>query len=58
MNPMAAAMSIIPSMAMLTTPERSHHSPAMAPRAMGVPRRSDSTSSWMMLVLAGVGQCE
>ena len=47
---MPAALSIIPSMPMLTTPERSHHRPAMAPRAMGVPSRSDSTSSWMMLV--------
>ncbi len=40
----------MPSMAMLTTPERSDHSPAMAPRAIGVPRRSDSTISWTTLV--------
>ena len=29
-------------MPMFTTPDRSHHSPAMAPSATGVPSRSDS----------------
>ena len=47
---MQADVSIMPSMPMLTTPARSHHKPAMAPSATGVPSRSDSTRSCMTLV--------
>jgi hypothetical protein len=36
MNPTNAAVSIIPSMPMLTTPLRSHITPHSAPRAIGV----------------------
>ena len=50
MKPVPAEASIIPSIPMLTTPARSHQRPAIAPRATGVPRRSDSTSSCMTLV--------
>ena len=54
MNPVAAEASIVPSMPMLTTPERSHHRPHMAPSAMGVLKRSDSTRSWVRLVSGAV----
>ena len=53
---MPADVSIIPSMPMLTTPERSHQRPAMAPSAIGVPSRSDSTSSCITLVSRGCRQ--
>ena len=49
-KPTPAAASIMPSIAMLTTPDRSAHRPAIAPSAIGVPRRSDSTISWMTFV--------
>ena len=47
---MHADVSIMPSMPMFTTPDRSHQSPAMAPSAIGVLRRSDSTSSCITFV--------
>ncbi len=54
MNPVAAEASIVPSMPMLTTPERSHHKPHMAPSAIGVLERNDSTRSWVRLVSGAV----
>ena len=41
-DPIIAAMSIMPSMAILTTPERSLNNPAYAPRAMGVAVANDN----------------
>ena len=49
-NPVAAENSIIPSMPMFTTPERSHQRPAIAPSAIGVPRASDWTRSCITFV--------
>ena len=49
-NPVAAAKSIIPSMPMFTTPERSHHRPAIAPSAIGVPSANDCTKSCITFV--------
>ena len=46
---MAAENSIIPSMPMFTTPERSHQRPAIAPSAIGVPgaaTRRGAASRW------------
>ncbi|OLE77617.1 MAG: hypothetical protein AUG02_01445 [Chloroflexi bacterium 13_1_20CM_2_70_9] len=49
--PKNAAMSMMPSMPMFTTPERSHTTPQSAPRASGVARarmigsRSGSTTN-------------
>ena len=50
-KPKQAAKSIMPSMAMLTTPARSHQMPAMAPMASGVARRRLSATMVVMLVL-------
>ena len=40
----------MPSMPMLTMPERSHHSPVIAPSAIGVASSSDSSNRLVTLV--------
>ena len=49
-SPCPRTSSIMPSMPMFTTPDRSHHRPAMAPSAIGVLSRRDSTRSCITLV--------
>ena len=41
-----AAVSIIPSMPMLTTPERSHMKPHSAPSAIGIAGQRRSSAQW------------
>ena len=50
-KPKAAPVSIMPSMAMLMTPERSHHRPAIEPMTIGVARRRLEASMLTALVL-------
>ena len=51
MKPTPAAASIMPSIPMLMMPDRSHHRPVMAPRAMGVASTSDSSNRLVTFVV-------